>query len=308
MAISQFRFKLKKVSERERRIVEAIHAFLPATGLREGFFKGIKESVARHVGEAFSIRLEALNYEPYPSYLLRLPSSAVMVVVGMTPLSRRAVLEIDSPLAMMLVERLLGGQGETMPEPRPLSDTEQGVLEYLVLQIMAHIHRLCGKDARVNFRFDRYAFSPHEVRDLADSSDNVAVLVFRAEIGRYCGFIRLALPDPFVEEGILDDESPGDIRASERFWFKRGLERFGYVKTQLWAEAGRATLAPGDIEGLEEGDVVLLDSSTVSLAGKMPVGRVVLRAGNGMHGGLDADMEIEGTHARCTIAGFHRGE
>lgn len=308
MAITQFRFKLKKVSERERRVVDAIHSFLPATGLRDSFVRGIREAVARHVGEAFSFRLDALAYEPYSTYLSRLPQSSVMAVVGMAPLARKAILEIDAPLAMMVVERLLGGQGENMPEPRPLSDTEQGVLEYLILQVLAHVHRVSGKDARVHFRFEKYAFSSHEVRDLAEGSDGVAVLVLRAEIGRYSGFIRLALPDPFVEEGLLDAESPDDIRSAERAWLGRNLARFGYVKTPLWAEAGRTTLAPADLAGLEEGDVILLDQSTVSLAGKMPVGRVILRAGNGMHGGLDADMEIEGTRARCTIAGFHKGE
>lgn len=308
MAITPFRYKLKKVSSREQALVSAIHAFLPATGLREGFGRGIRDAIARHVGEEFTFRLEALAHEPWGSCCSRLPSSSVIAVVGLAPVAGKALLEIDSPLAMMAIERLLGGHSESCPEPRALSDTEQGVLEYLLLQVLAHIHRLCGKDARVHFRFERFAFQPHEVRDLAESDDGVAALTFRATLGRHAGFVRLMLPDPFVEEGLMDVEAPGEIRSAERAWRLAQLGRFRSVRMPLWAEAGHTTLAPKDLAGLEEGDVILFDQSTVSLAGKKPVGHVILKVGDGMCGGIDADLAIDGPHARCTVIGVHRGE
>lgn len=308
MAVTPFHFKLKRVSGHQQRIVDAVYAYLPHTGLREEFGRGMREAIARHVGEGFSIRLETLAYEPFGAYCAKLPQPAVMAVVGLAPLSRRAILEIDTPLAMMAIERLLGGQSETMPEPRPLSDTEQGVLEYLLLQVMAHIHRLCGKDARVHFRFERFAFHPHEVRDLAEAGDDVAVLIFRAEVGRHSGFVRLALPDPFVEEAMLDVEAPDEVRPAERAWRQRQLERVGFIKVPLWAEAGRTVLTPSELAGLEEGDVVLFEGGGV-VAGKGQIaGRVVLRVGLGQHGGLDAELKAEKAKARCTVVGLHKGE
>lgn len=306
MAVTPFHFKLKRVSGHQQRIIDAVYAYLPATGLRAEFGKGLREAIARHVGEGFSIRLETLAHEPFGAYCAKLPQSAVMAVVGLAPLARRAILEIDTPLAMLAIERLLGGQSETMPEPRPLSDTEQGVLEYLLLQVMAHIHRLCGKDARVHFRFERFAFHQHEVRDLAEAGDGVAVLIFRAEVGRHSGFVRLALPDPFVEEAMLDIEAPDEIRPAERAWRQRQLERVGFIKVPLWAEAGRTVLTPQELAGLEEGDVVLFDEANVSASGGGLSGKVVLRLGTGLHGGFAADVATSGSKARCTIRGVSK--
>ncbi len=308
MPISRFRFKLKKVSAREQAVLDAVHSFLPATGLREGFARGVGEALATNLGEAFSFRLEAVSYETFSNFCSRLPQSAIVAAIGMVPATRKAMLEIDSHLASMAVERLLGGDGDGNPEPRPLSDTEQGVLEYLLLQVLAHVHRLCGRSARVDFRFEGFLFKQHEIKELSDAGDGVAVLVFRVSFGRRSGFVRLALPDPFVEQGMMDVEAPGEARPEERAWLKENLSRFGYVKVPLWAEAGRTTLDPGDLAGLEVGDVILLDRSTVSLAGKMPLGTVILRVGDGMSGGIEAEMEIEGSRARCTVAGFHMGE
>jgi len=307
MGIKPYRFRLKKVSAREQRLIRAVHEFLPATGLREGFGRGIREAIRRHLGEAFDMRLEAVERMGFGDFLARLPKNPVLAVVGLAPYTKKAIVEIDAPLAMQAIDRLLGGAAESFPEPRELSETEQGILEYLLLEIMAHVYRLCGRDARVHFRFDRFAFGAHELADLADGGERVAALSFRAALGRSAGFFRLVLPDPFVEEALLSAESPGEIRAAERAWRQREIMRFGYVRAELRAEAGRATVSAADLSGLEPGDIVLLDERYCEVDGGRPSGRVVLRIGRGMHGGLDADLEIEGGRARCRIAGVHRG-
>ncbi|MFH0800471.1 MAG: hypothetical protein V2A66_09875 [Pseudomonadota bacterium] len=308
MATKPFHFRLKKVSRREQELLRAVHEYLPATGLREGFAKGVGEAIARHVGEEFSFQLSAVHQETYSSFLSKIPQPAVMAVVGLAPLSRGAIVEIDSPLAQLAVERLLGGRTETYPEPRVLSDTEQGVLEYLILQIMAHIHRLCGKDARVHFRFDRFAFGPHEMRDLAGAEDGVAVLTFRVALGSHSGFVRLALPDPFVEEGMLCVEAPGEIRKGERDWRAGQLARFGYIRSPLWAEAGRTTLAASDLAELEDGDVIIFDQSSMVFEDGRPSGSVVLRVGDGLHGGIDAQVAVDDKRVLCSISGIHKGD
>jgi len=308
MAINSFHFKLKKVSSREQRLIGALYEYLPATGLRSEFEHGIKEAISRHVGEEFSFRLEALQYEDYSVFLSKLPKPAVMAVVGMAPLAHKAILEIDISIAMLAVERILGGEIISMPEPRPLSDTEQGVLQYLILQMLAHVHRVSGKDARVHFRFDRFAFGADEVSNYAGDKNGVAVLVFRVNLGRHSGFIRLCLPDPFIEESLLKVEAENELRSGERAWRLKLLDRFNYVKIPLLAEAGSSTLLPADLMELEEGDVILFDKSTVSVEQGKPCGKVVLKLGDGMHGGIDAELTIDGQRAHCRITGVHKGE
>ena len=308
MPILPFHFKLKKLSGADLRLVDAIYSFLPRTGLRDSFMRGITESIARHVGEGFSMRFESFSRERFSTWLSRIPQSPAMAVIGLAPISRAALLEIDAPLAMLFVDRLLGGQSESCPDPRPLSDTEQGVLEYLVLQVIAHVHDQCGKDARVQFRFERFVQEARDLRDIVPDDCKVAVLVFRVEIGRFAGFVRLYLPDPFVEEGLLDVESSDEVRPAERAFMLGQLQRFSYVRCPIWAEAGSSALSLSDLANLEEGDIILFDRSEASLAGNRPEGRVLLKLGTGIHGGIDADLSIEGTHARCRIVGLHKGE
>ncbi len=306
MAIAPYQLKLKKISKRHEQLLNAIYSYLPATDFREHFVDGIRSSIERHLGDGFSLRLEAVHHESYSSFIAKLPKHPLIVILGLIPQGSKLLCEIDSTLAMMAVERMLGGHVETMPEPRALSETEQGILQYLFLQLLAQVHRACGMDARVHFRFDRFAFNPDTIAPLADSDTQVAVLVFRAMLGRHSGFVRLIFTDPFVEEGLLNVEAPDELRPLERRHALAQMARFDFVRVSLWAEAGRTTLTGADLKQLEEGDVVLFEQGDLKLSEGLG-GRVILRLGDGERGGLEATLTPGGKRAKCKITGIHKG-
>jgi len=306
MAVTPYRLKLEKVSRARLRLLDALYSYLPASGLQEKFLAGLKGSVERLVGEGLTLRMETVEQEDYSSYLSRLPQHPIVAVIGLAPHSAKLLVEVDSTLAMMAVEKMLGGHVETMPEPRPLSDTEQGILQYLILKLLAQTHRACGMDARVHFRFDKFAFSPSEMDRLAASDAGVAVVAFRATLGRHAGFVRLAFTEPFVEEAMLEVESPGEMRPLELSHALHSAERYSYVRVPLWVEAGRTVVNAADINQLEEGDVVLLEQGDTRLSEGVE-GRGVLRVGDGTHGGIDVSLTLDPKHARCKVKYIHKG-
>ncbi len=303
-----FKLNLKKVSERDQRLLAAIYDYLPDTGMRDSFSRGIREVIRKHLGTECSIALEGIRQESYTNFLALIPSVCVTVVIGLEPLASRAILEIDVPLAMLMVEKLLGGHSETYPEPRALSDTEQGVLEYLLLQVMAKLHRAFGGDERIHFRFDRFAFASQDLRALATTGDGVALLIFRVNIGRQSGFVRLALPDPFVEEAMLREAGVFGLCPSESEWVAQQMNRFGFVESSLWAEAGGCVLSHSEMKQLEEGDVILFDHSSTAMREGKPHGRALLRVGDGLCGGIEADLQCDDDSVQCTIQGVLREE
>jgi flagellar motor switch protein FliM len=306
MAINPYRMKLKKVSRARIRLLDALYSYLPASGLRDKFLAGLKDSVERLVGEGFTLMMETVDQEDYSSYLSRLPQHPLVAVIGLAPHGAKLLCEIDSTLAMMAVERMLGGHVETMPEPRPLSDTEQGILQYLILKLLIQTHRACGMDARVHFRFDKFAFSQGELERLAPQEAGVAIVAYRATLGRHAGFIRLAFTEPFVEEAILEVKSPGETRPLELSHAMHSIGRFDYVRVPMWVEAGRTVVNAADINQLEEGDVVLLEQGDTRLSEGVE-GSGVLRVGKGAHGGMDVSLTLDPKHARCRVKSIHKG-
>ncbi len=307
MPITPYKLKLKKASRAEQQLLDALFAYLPNTDLRDSFAAGLRDAIARHVGDGFSFRLEAVEQRAYSSFLERMPAHPIIALIGLMPYESKIICEIDSTLAMMAVERMLGGYVESVPEPRTLSETEEGVLEYLILQALAHVHAESGKDERVHFRLDRLSAEAEDVRALADPYSSAASLAFRVILGRHAGFVRLIFPEPFVNEALLNTEQPETQRPAERERMIRELSRFGYIRVPIWAEAGRTTLAPADLKQIEEGDIILFEQGDMALAGDSGGGKVILRLGDGSHGGFDGTLSLDAKRARVTVEGINKG-
>ncbi len=307
MAILPYRLRLRKVSRRQQQLLSALRAYLPDTALRDRFVRGVRQAVAAVVGDPFEMRLEGVEQEPFSFFLRRLPASPALIVISLMPGKGHIVCEVDTTLAMMAVERLLGGQLDAMPEPRALTDIEQGVLQYLVLEILAGAHQACGSEPRVHFRFERFAAGAEEASAFAEPDAPVAVLAWRVTLGRYSGFVRLCFTEPFLDQALLDLQARGEERPLESGEAREMLAQYGFLRVPIWAEAGRTTLYPADLKGLEEGDVVLLEQGDIALSGNASGGRAVLRVGSGLNSGLDAEVAFEGDRARLSIIGLHKG-
>ena len=307
MAHKPYRPKLKKVSRDELRLLDAVWSYLPATGMREGFLDGVRGVLAEEIGEGVSLRLESVVHEPFSKFAAKLPQHPLVAVLGLGPHGGKLLCEVDAELAMLAVERMLGGRAKSIPEPRELSDTEQGVMQYLLAKILSEVHRECRDAERAHFRFERFALTAEEAQTAVDEGTGCAVMAFRVTLGRHAGFVRVILPDPFIEQALMDVEAPGEERVQEQDWRRDAIGRFSYVRTSLWAEAGRTTLAPADLARLEVGDVILLEGGDLALSGG-EMGRAVLRIGEGAIAGLDAEVSLDPDRVRASVSGIHRGD
>jgi flagellar motor switch protein FliM len=308
MDIKPFRLKLAKIDGKSQRALSALFSFLPMTGMRESFIKAIEETISSHINIKTSFNLDAVTEDSFKSFFDRMPDPVLIAVLGAQPRQGKILLEIDAGLAGFFIERLLGSGAETFPSPKPLSEIEQGVLQYLILQVLAHVYRLCGGDARVHFTFEKFIFKPDDLKNIIGFEDTVFGLGVRMNVGSNAGFIRLLFPSPLVEELYLNVQAKGDARKAEEEYLWGKMGEYGHVKLPLWAEGGRTTLTTGDMKNLEAGDVILLEETNLQINEKGLQGSIILRAGDGNHGGFVSEVTADPKLIHCRITNIKKGE
>jgi flagellar motor switch protein FliM len=163
----------------------------------------------------------------------------------------RAVLDIDPPFARELCGRVLGTAEPALP-PRALTATEEGVLELLVLTLLA------AGDGRV--RLVTITQDPARVTD-AFPDPWVVVAPVAVTIGDRRGEVRLLLP-----ESVLVAAPPPSL----------AVERLLDLEFVVAVELGRAPVPGAELAEVAPGDVVLLDSLRASPGAGGPA---TLRAG-----------------------------
>jgi type III secretion system YscQ/HrcQ family protein len=156
----------------------------------------------------------------------------------------RCVVEIAPDLAGRLVDRLLGGSGDTPLPPvatEPMGDIERGALAYLCSEIL--------DDATSPAEWQVGAILTSDVACAAAlGAGPFWVWPATLEVGRHAGVARVWVPEPWLE-------ALGGGRA-------RAPQVLLAALVEMSLTHGQATVTTSELRSLRPGDVVLLDDTS----------------------------------------------
>lgn len=269
---------LKKISKHEVDLIKTLYEYLPATDARNKIHIAIRKTLMKHLGQDVRYFPSTIVKMNSNEYLSSLPEPPILVVLGLEPIGKKIIIEIDHNVANLIINKLLGGAEGSLDELRPLTETEQGVLQYLVMQILAQVYGLTGSEPRVHFRFEKFIFNASEVDKFVRIREGVYILKMDISLGQSSGFLKIVFPEPFLDEFDRLQASSRYLK-SEKNYFAHNLNKWSFIKTSLWAEVGNSLLSPVDMKDLEAGDIILLDEAYVNLDKKKMSGNVKLHFG-----------------------------
>lgn len=273
---------LERLTRQQVDLHAAVTRFLPRALPPEAFVERLTALLQKYVGEHVQFELTALREPRFGKYCDSVPDPAILFVLSCVPLDKKAILQVDFALAHILVDRMLGGSGEHSQDLRPLTNIEQGVLQFLMLKLL-NLMAQVTEGTEVQFRMDSMVAESAKLRSLNEPDDLMALLSVQITIGKKAGFIRLALPHPLVE-GLLAALAPQERRITGEDLER--LEKICDVKLPVWIELGRVDIEHVDLSALEAGDVILLDQILIELGEHGVQGPVTLRVADGIGGGF----------------------
>ncbi|MBI1910176.1 MAG: hypothetical protein HYS22_08420 [Deltaproteobacteria bacterium] len=286
MKVSPFPFeRLPKVSRQEIQLFSTLFRSLDKFGFDENCKRGLESLLLGHLGLPVSLSLRKAEIAPFGKVMDSVNPHGVFVLFTLSPAPGRILLEIDPSLASSCIDCLLGGSHEKadpsrigVTDKKP-TEMDQGVLSYLFLKILSFLDQY-GQSMGLHFRLDRFETEKTAVAAPGQDPNPVASFFFRINFNDQNRFVRLILPSSLIQK--LDSQAGEPMTEKEADSLLERMDRLGFLKTQIWAEAGKTSLALSDIEKLEAGDVVLLDETTVQFAPERGIaGDVIIHAGQG---------------------------
>jgi type III secretion system YscQ/HrcQ family protein len=220
------------------------------------------------------------------------------------PHKTRGFMEIELGLAHAAIDTLLGGAGEAVAL-RPLTDIEEGVMGFVVLEALRALSPSVDPGLP-RLRMEGMVRGVDEAVALLGDEQNVVVVQFKCVLGPHSGFIRLFIPATVLTLASPPDQAP-ESRARRRARIERYVGRLSGVKTWLRAEIGHAEVGAQDLASLRHGDVVLCDELTVR-TDRGEAGAAQLRVGMGLGGRVDAEVFLDDGHYKARLSAFVYGE
>jgi flagellar motor switch protein FliM len=251
---------------------------------------------------SFSVHhVEAVKAAELPRLLSR---PAFFAALSPAPHAARALLELELGLAHATVDAMLGGGGDAV-QARSLTDIEEGVLGYLVLELLKTLSE--GLEPSLpRMRLESTPRTPQEAAEALGLEDHLLLVQLRVLLGAQGGYVRVFLPASVL--GVSrPPERDAAWRARRRAEWERNAGRLVNASAWLRAEVGYAEIASSDLGALQVRDVVLLDRVSVR-PHKGETGPGVLRLGRGRVGRMDAELLLEDGQYKAKITGFSLGE
>lgn len=249
-----------RISKVQLRSLQSIH---------ESFAETVAYYLLSRLQALASLSVTSVDQLFYSEYLLSLPRPGCLYIAEVGESQRHIILELSPQLALVIVERLLGGEGVTPPpKARSVTPIEQAVLKGVVEHMFRALEESWSPTAPMHFRLVRMETEPDFVQ-IASASEIVVVVSLQVSLGIHSYMMSLCYPTFALEDVLsrLERQQVTHVTTPEQqrqnaFIIQQHLQT---IPLQVSVELGRATITVAELLQLRVGDVLRLDTQTTAL-------------------------------------------
>lgn len=208
------------------------------------------------------VNLLSIDQVTYSEYTMSLNYPSSIYVLHSDGLEGKLILEMSPSFLLFMVDRLLGGTGETTLEPREITLIEQNVVHNIILKLIEILNEVWGQIVQPRCRFNSFETDPQFVQ-IARSSETLAIIFFELKVKGFNYPMNLGIPY-FILEPILPKLSTQSVISTVKKLTDGDQALLGQTLTAtrvpLSVQLSRARISIRDFLALSRNDVVSLDT------------------------------------------------
>lgn len=235
--------------------------------LHQNFARLASTALAARLRTGVTIRVTSVDQGLYEEYIELLPQETVVNVVSLRPLEGNIMFEFQPELAMVMIDRLLGGSGGAVDPSHEMTDIELALIRNLDRTLLESMREAWINLAEVEPNIEEIATSPQLVQ-VASARDIVVIVLLEVQVGDRLGTISLCIPHLVIE--------PLMQKLSAQVWVVSNRRRSATPEmraqiagnlrratVRLTAVLGQTAVTVHDVVHMREGDVLLLGHGSV---------------------------------------------
>ena len=211
-----------------------------------------------------SVSVDVVNSEVviYSEFSNALSNPVLLGVVGMDPLMGNVIMEMASNLGFAIVDRLLGGVGNSLEKERDFSEIELSILERVFTICVNLLHEPWENVVEITPRLNRIETNS-QFAQIISPSETIAIVTINLKIGDVEGLMNICLPYTTLEP-VMD-------KLNTKYWFSTMKEKdsnsyeaaieniIDNALIPMKAVLGTSKINVQDFVNLQLGDIIRLD-------------------------------------------------
>ncbi len=266
-------------------------------GIHSSFARAVTVTLSAYLHGAFEVSLLSLDQLSYSQFARSVPEPTVVCVFSVKPLPGRAILELNPSIGFWIVDRLLGGEGEIVKTPRPLTELEKALIEGTLSRMLRELGTAWEEMLHLEPELIEITDSAGAA-EIARPADAVAVASFEVTVGPIAGMASVCFPVISLKLGKVDvgpsEEAAGKGARAEASSLREGLEAaISGAEVDCVVRLGTTRMSAADLADLAPGDVLCLDRASSAELEMLVAGRPKFRC-RPVRSGDRAAVEIAG--------------
>jgi len=228
--------------------------------LHDRFARNFSSSLSAFLRALSEINLISVEQLTYSEFLLSVPDPTCFNSIQMKPLEGQIALEINPSLVFPIIDKMLGGPGDSLKETRSMTEIEQNIFQAIIKLILEDLKEIWRQIADIDFKLIAQETSPQLVQIVAPN-EVVVLVVFEIKFGDVMGMMNLCIPaivfEPiaakFDQEWYTGFKKSSDFREAKwlSIWLKRAL-----FPCAAELKDNVTTISVDQFLSLQEGDIL----------------------------------------------------
>lgn len=242
-----------RLSKNQLRTMQNIH---------ESFAESLSYYLVSRLQTIVTVHVTSVDQLFYSEFILSVSNPGSLYVFELGINDGNAILELSPQLAFVIMERLLGGNGETLKKVRALTQIEQSVLKGIVERALSDLQSAWKSVGNLNFKFERFE-SEADFVQIAPPSEIVLVITFEVMVANRPYLMNLCFPTFALEEVIskLNFQHLSPVGHSNKSGIRQEVLSKQILNTRVpvMAMLGKTQITIGELLNLEVGDVLRIN-------------------------------------------------
>ncbi|MBN1164108.1 MAG: flagellar motor switch protein FliM [Candidatus Krumholzibacteriota bacterium] len=231
--------------------------------LSDSFAKAGSMTLSGLYRSSVTILSEGSRHLLFHEYINHVNKPSCLAILNLPPLRGQAVLEIDSLVVFALIDKLMGGRGNSVEENREFTEIEIQVAQKVIDKLLLDLAASAKRFVEMNPSLSRMENNPEFV-NICAGNERIATIEFSLSVGEINGIMRLSIPitafDTVMDKFDPIDEVPERTPAERVEDAKKIKESLRKVKLDVRVLIGETELALSQVTGMKNGDLIVLNS------------------------------------------------
>ncbi len=232
--------------------------------INENFAESFASFLVSKLQCVVNLSVTSIDQIYYSEYILSVSNPACLYTFEIKNTDIKGILELNSDLAFVLVDRLLGGNGAGTKQSTVITMIEQKVLLSIAERIMIDLRKSWQTVDNYEFRIERFE-SDIDFAQITSQSESVLLITFEIMIGEKNYMMNLCFAT-FAFDKILSKLTSQNL-SSVRHTKYAGTTSSEILTNHLYktflpivVEFGTAKISMRQLFELESGDIIKLDT------------------------------------------------